>query len=339
MKVLVGMLAFVLLLSVSGCGDDDDSPTGNDATHLTASLIAAPSSGTVLTDFSFNASGSDAGSASIRFRWDWENDGAWDTDWADDAVVTHRYASGDTIAVAVEARAGSLLDTAYAVVYLNDDHGARVDSVVLRDGGANGMTNDGEALWITGWMEDIYKVDVALGVIVDTIDGLSNWTGAITWDGDNLWATDFDGGPKLFERDPLTGETYGSFDIAYSAAAGGVAWDGEAFYVGSDLNSLGDRGDGLIHRYLPDGTETGAIPSPRGSEHPRGLAFDGEDLWVVIVSDIGGAVDTLYVVDKDDGTVLRTLYHQGLSGDMTVMDDHVWVVTSACPCRAVKVVP
>ena len=46
-------------------------------------VTISPAAGVVETRFVLDASQSaDAESAELLFRWDWENDGVWDTEWA-----------------------------------------------------------------------------------------------------------------------------------------------------------------------------------------------------------------------------------------------------------------
>ena len=111
-----------------------------------------------------------------------------------------------------------------------------------------------------------------------------------------------------------------TFPVVYSAHSGGLAWDGEVFYHGSDQNYAGDQGDGLIHKYSADGTDVGSIGAPRGSLHPNALAYDGLNLWVTTESS-----DSVYVVDAEDGAVLRPLDLGGQARLITVFEDHVWI--------------
>ncbi len=324
-SLTLSVIALAVLLA--GCS----SSTSPDEEGPTADLTVTPAAGTVLTDFVFDASGSASGSRSLEFRWDWENDGVWDTDWSSESTVTRRFASGDAIETAVEVRDGAETHEAVASFVLDTRHGEIVSTLTLPSGYfPHGLTTDGTDFWFTGWIDDIYKSDAGSGAIVDTIAGLTNWTGGITWDGTHLWVND---GTVLYERDSQTGATLSSFPTVYTAGPGGVAWDGDEFYVGSDES--GRDGDGLIHTYTPSGTETGAFPSPRGSAHPRGLAFDGVNLWVVVEGS-----DTLYVVDPDNGAVQRAVGLADLGGFATVKDDYVWAVTwPGDDGQLVKVVP
>jgi len=313
MALVVGAAIVALL---AGCS----STTSSSDPVPEADLTVTPTTGTVLTDFVFDASGSASGSRALEYRWDWENDGTWDTDWSTESQVTRRFASGDTVEVALAVREGSAVDHTTVSVVLDTRHGHVLHTAELPEGFSPfGLTHDGTNLWFTGWLSNIYKADPVTGAIIDSISGLTNWTGGITWDGTSLWVKD---GGMMAERDPVTGATISSWPVVYSGQHGGATWDGAELYVGSDFT--GSNGDGLIHTYTPDGTETGTIPSPRGSMRPRALSYDGEHLWVII----NEAADTLYVVDPDDGEVLRTV-GVGMSGQVVTIEvDYAWVVTA-----------
>ncbi len=72
-----------------------------------ASLIPEPMVGNVTTDFESNASFSwdlNDPSSRLEFRWDWELDGTWDTDWGAKSVGVHRYNLPGTYLVQVQVR-------------------------------------------------------------------------------------------------------------------------------------------------------------------------------------------------------------------------------------------
>ena len=101
--------------------------------------------------------------------------------------------------------------------------------------------------------------------------------------------------------------------------AGGLAWDGENLYHGSEGTAEG--ADGRIHKYATDGTELAAFDSPHGSPYLTGLAFDGENLWVTV-----GIYDSLFVYDTDAGTIIRAIDVPGRDGDVAVLGDHIWSI-------------
>lgn len=66
-------------------------------------------------EFELNATGcSDAETPydDLVVRWDWENDGAWDTDWSTDKVISHIYTDAGPHVVRVEVQDGGLLTDA-----------------------------------------------------------------------------------------------------------------------------------------------------------------------------------------------------------------------------------
>jgi len=93
-------------------------------TAPTAAFTVTPSTGTTATTFEFNASGSsDAEDATgdLEVRWDWNNDGVWDTAWSTTKTVQHVFATGGTHSVALIVRdTGGMTDTATTGVIVTD---------------------------------------------------------------------------------------------------------------------------------------------------------------------------------------------------------------------------
>jgi len=83
-------------------------------TKPSAVFTISPGAGPVDTLFTFDATGSfdaEDPSASLEVRWDWENDGLWDTDFSTDQVTIHQYAVPGTRTVKLQVRdSGGLTD-------------------------------------------------------------------------------------------------------------------------------------------------------------------------------------------------------------------------------------
>ena len=325
MKMRVPAL-LIATAAIAACS----SSTGPEGPQVAAVLEVTPAGGTAVTDFAFDAGGSTSQDRALEFRWDWESDGTWDTDWSSETTVTHRFVSGDTIRTKVEVRDGSRTATDVVEIAFDDRHGEILERIpfpyhwVAKD-----LTHDGTHLWVTTWEGNTIKIDPATGDSVGAIPGNSGWTGGAAWDGQHIWTTGWQGGAKAFKQDPLNGDVLETFSVTYSGDCGGFDWDGEAFYQGSDEAS--GQGDGHIHKYAPDGTHLLSFPSPRGSIDPRGVAYDGRDLWVAIQDR-----DTLYVVDPADGAVLRTVPHleggaNGNSRGIVVVGDYLWAILNTWP--------
>jgi hypothetical protein len=277
----------------------------------------------VLTEFSFNTRGRRAPEGVLEFRWDWENDGVWDTDWSEAAKASHRYllygGTGiDTVEVRLEARAGSESDTTVAGIVIDARHGHRLDAVVLELGSPRVLGNDGSHIWMASWgtIGTAYKLDHKTGHAFLSIATPDKWPSGITWAGSELWVTGY---KKACRLDPSDGKVLSQFTAVYSAQSGGLAWDGEVFYHGSFIGA--SEGDGMIHIYNTVWTHVDSFPAPRGSLEPTGLAFDGEYLWATVNS-----VDSVYVLDRTDGGVIRALELEELDGGITLFEDHLWAL-------------
>lgn len=101
---LAVVAAAVGVLSLS-CGDD--KPTGPNNTAPDASFTVTPESGTTETDFNFDASGSSDAQDDVsvlEVRWDWENDGVWDTSFSTTKTDTLRYGTTGTKTIRMEVK-------------------------------------------------------------------------------------------------------------------------------------------------------------------------------------------------------------------------------------------
>ncbi len=109
---------------VAGCGDDDSVTRTPVNTPPTACFIVSPDTGTVATDFRFDAScstdGQDA-TAQLQVRWDLESDGVWDVDWSTVKTLTRRFAAigARTVALEVKDSAGLAASTSRQILAAN----------------------------------------------------------------------------------------------------------------------------------------------------------------------------------------------------------------------------
>ena len=102
------------------------NPTVSENTAPTASFTVDPSSGTIATIFNFDAGGctDDEDSVSdLQVRWDWENDGTYDTDFSTTKTTTHQYGAIGTYTVVLEVKdsGGLTLTTTKSVSLSNTD--------------------------------------------------------------------------------------------------------------------------------------------------------------------------------------------------------------------------
>jgi peptide/nickel transport system substrate-binding protein len=73
----------------------------------TASFTVVPTTGDTLTSFEFDASGSSDSEDAVvdlEVRWDYENDGTWDTGWSTEKATDHLFSASATYTVKLEVR-------------------------------------------------------------------------------------------------------------------------------------------------------------------------------------------------------------------------------------------
>ena len=112
-KKIFQFLAILLLASFvtlyNSCQEEE-----KDNTPPVAVFTITPTNGTVDTVFTFDASGcSDAEDmpSILIVRWDWENNGEWDTDWSGNKTLFHQFDQQGNYTVAMEVKdSGGLVD-------------------------------------------------------------------------------------------------------------------------------------------------------------------------------------------------------------------------------------
>jgi Leucine-rich repeat (LRR) protein len=91
------------------------NPTVSINTAPTASFTIDPTSGTTATTFNFDATGStdnEDETSILQVRWDWENDGTWDTDYRTLKTITQKFAEPGTYTIVLEVKdTGELVNT------------------------------------------------------------------------------------------------------------------------------------------------------------------------------------------------------------------------------------
>ncbi len=101
---LAALLTFAaIVLALSCTKNNPECPNA----APTASFTVNPTSGTADTVFQCDASScSDAEDpvSAIQVRWDWENDGTWDTGWSATKTASHQYGAAGTKTIKLEVK-------------------------------------------------------------------------------------------------------------------------------------------------------------------------------------------------------------------------------------------
>jgi PKD repeat protein len=165
------------LCSITGCGNKKTTAPVGDSPA--ASFTVDPTSGTTSTVFEFDASGStDAEDpvSALQVRWDWENDGTWDTDYSTTKTANHVYATAGTKTVKLEVRDTSgLTDMETHTVTVTGPNTAPAASFTVEPA--------------SGTIGTTFQVDASGSS--DEQDPVSALEVRWDWDNDGTWETEY----------------------------------------------------------------------------------------------------------------------------------------------------
>jgi hypothetical protein len=260
----------------------------------------SPQRGDPYTDFSFDAScSSDTAfdTSDLEVRWDWENDGLYDTAFSKNKMESHQYPSSGIKHVKMQVRNPD------GVIRTREGR-VSVDLFILSSFNAPGpapvgLAWDGSHLWFSDTRDDrIYKLTTS-GSVVTSFPSPCGDPLDLAWDGEFLWVVDAwgydDKGNEIYKVD-TSGNVVTSFSVPTDISTG-LTWDGH-FLWGTDGTN------GRIAKIDPESGEVVLSFASPGFD-PRGLAWDGQYLWVADFTN-----QEIYQIDVN-GSVLNTFPSPG----------------------------
>jgi outer membrane protein assembly factor BamB len=157
----------------------------------------------------------------------------------------------------------------------------------------DGMTWDGQYLWITSETpQRVFKVDTT-GVAMDTLTAPGASPTGLTWDGNHLWVGSHTT-RRIYKVDPVTGTVETSFVAPGATSNEGLAFDGTYLWNTNWANNIIWKLDTL-------GVQQGQFQAPGGANGgSTGLTWDGTYLW-----NSDQNLDSIYQIDPANGQVIR----------------------------------
>jgi sugar lactone lactonase YvrE len=207
----------------------------------------------------------------LQYRWDWENDGKYDTPFTADPMAEHEFPTRGVKTVKLQVKnpadeRTAITETASIPLPFTD--------VFLTPGKApSGLAWDGFYLWHSdGASRTLYQSTLS-GEVVHSFPSPCGNPLDLAWDGHHLWIIDAwgedDKGNILYRVD-VDGNVLNTIQLP-SDISTGLTWDGHFLWGADGTNrrivKIDPDTGGIIHSFTSPGTG------------PRGLAWDGRHLW------------------------------------------------------------
>jgi outer membrane protein assembly factor BamB len=217
-------------------------------------------------------------------------------------VVVHEIPSPSANAVGLCWDGAALWVSDYSanLYKVNPTTGAVLRTVTGPVNGSDGLAFANGYLWTVSRVASqvqVFRVDTLTGAAVDSMpDPTAGWAGGVVWDGAALWFSDQYPTARILRVSPGSTDTLAMFNVP-GVKPWGMAYDGTNLWNSSEEN--GSNGPDRV--YWLDRT-TGATlwsftlpahtPLPAG-RRPRGLAWDGQYLWLIAYETNGWNVKIL----------------------------------------------
>jgi len=106
-----------------------------------------PYTGTEGSPVEFTGSGADIDGDALKYRWDFEDDGTWDTDWSDSGTASQTWGDDYSGVVALEVTDGEFADTATGNVTI-------INVAPIVEAGPDSSANEGDVVSFSGSFTD-----------------------------------------------------------------------------------------------------------------------------------------------------------------------------------------
>lgn len=170
------IFTLAIIVTIFSC---NNSPSSFENTRPTANFTVNPESGNTGTIFAFNANSSydeEDETAELQVRWDWENDGVWDTDYSTIKTETHQFLVDGTYMTALEVMDTGELSNAFTLtITVTKQNTAPTASFSVSPS--------------TGSVNDVFNFDASSSH--DKEDETTELQVRWDWENDGTWDTDY----------------------------------------------------------------------------------------------------------------------------------------------------
>ena len=154
----------------------------------TPSFVVTPATGNVTTTFWMNASSSwdlEDSTAVLEVRWDWEDDGTWDTPWSTAKTAQHIYAAPGTYTIRLEVKdTGGLTSSVTKQVTVTAVPVDTTKPTLTIASPSSGAVLTSNTVTLSGSSSDdvaVQKVELSLdGSTWSLASGMTSWSGTLT---------------------------------------------------------------------------------------------------------------------------------------------------------------
>ena len=188
------------------------------------------------------------------------------------------------------------------IAQIDTSDGSVITTIMGARQSNHGLAWDGTHLWVSGdyHTDWIYRIAPNGDRVDSLINPCGDYSGGMTWDGDCLWISRYypNSQPNLFRFDVVDTAVKDTIPSP-GLQPQGLAWDGTYLWnVQDDNDDDPERvyqidpvtGDTLLSFPVPDtGNSSG--------ESPRGLAWDGQYLWLISRAPGSPARNNIYKID------------------------------------------
>jgi len=301
-----------------------------------ALFTVTPDSGTTETTFQFDASGCSDNAdplSALQVRWDWENDGIWDTDYSTIKTATHQYSTLGNKTIKLEVMNTDVLTTTTNQILIIFNI-IEWDSMTDQDGNVYKTVKIGNQWWMA---ENLKVTHYRNG------DPITNVTD------DTVWANLSEGAYCAYENNESYADTFGYLYNWYAVndnrniapqgwhVSTDYNWQELEIYLGmdqSEANSDRDRGTdeggklketGTIHWNSPNTgatNESGFTALPAGERHPRGSFYQQYKIaffWTATDKLVGHAYNRY--MTHDESYITRGAYPKELGFSIRLVRD------------------